>query len=139
MRLKVLGYAGALAIMVGVLGYIFASRTDFEVRIAQVRQPLYVVLSDEKVRNRYEIHLVNKTQVDEHYLIKVEGIPSAAINLGPVANPVTIPGGKDLRLPVKVDLDEDAAEEIIGFNFIIVPQSRPEEQEVRRVSFDSRK
>ena len=139
MRLKVLGYAGALAIMVGVLGYIFASRTDFEVRIAQVRQPLYVVLSDEKVRNRYEIHLVNKTQVDEHYLIKVDGIPESAVKMGTGTNLVLVHGGKDLRLPVKVDLDEDAAEEIIGFNFIIVPQSKPEEQEVRRVSFDSRK
>jgi hypothetical protein len=91
------------------------------------------------VRNRYEIHLVNKTQVDEHYLIKVDGIPESAVKMGTGTNLVLVHGGKDLRLPVKVDLDEDAAEEIIGFNFIIVPQSKPEEQEVRRVSFDSRK
>lgn len=139
MRLKVLGYAVALAIMSGTLFYIFASRTDFEVRIMQVRQPLYVELSDEKVRNRYEIHLVNKTQLDEHYEIVTDGIPQDAIDLGASGNPVLIQAGKDLRIPVKVDLEEDSAEKIRGFNFIIIPQSAPGKKEVRHVSFDSSK
>lgn len=138
MRLKVLGYAVALALMVGFLVYTFASRTDFEVRIAQVRQPLYVVLSDEKVRNRYEIHLVNKTQADEYYQIEVVGIPPEALNLGPVANPIMVHGGKDLRLPVKVDLEAGAAAQTKGFEFHIVPRSMPDQREVRKVSFDSK-
>jgi len=137
-RLKVLGYAVALSLMIGFLGYTFASRTDYEVRIAQVRQPLYVVLSDEKVRNRYDIHLVNKTQADEHYLIEVEGIPRQALSLGAAANPLLVHGGKDLRLPVKVDLEEDVAEHTKGFDFVIVPQSAPEKRERRHVSFDSK-
>ncbi len=139
MRLKVLGYAGALAIMIGVLIYTFASRTDFEVRIAQVRQPLYVVMSDERIRNRYEIHLVNKLQQDEHYLIKAEGIPESAVNFGPNGNPVTVQAGKDRKIPVKVDLDEDTAEKTREFNFLIIPQSSPDKQEKRHVSFDSPK
>jgi len=138
LRLKVLGYAAALTLMIGFLIYTFATRTDFEVRVAQVRQPLYVELSDEKVRNRYEIHLVNKTQADTYYRIEVAGIPAEALNLGAVANPVLVHAGKDLRVPVKIDLDEDAAAETKHFEFHIVPESAPGQREVRRVSFDSR-
>lgn len=139
LRLKVLGYAGALAVMVGMLAYTFFSRTDFEVRVLQVRQPLYVKLSDEEVRNRYEIHIVNKTLLDEQFLIKVEGIPESAVKMDSASNPVRIHAGKDLRFPVKVDLDEHAAENTKKFKFIIIPQSDPGKQEVRQVSFDSEK
>jgi cytochrome c oxidase accessory protein FixG len=139
LRLKVMGYAVALAVMIGMLGYIFASRTNFEVRVLQVRQPLYVKLSDEEVRNRYEIHIVNKTLQDEHYLIKVEGLPESAVKMDAVSNPVLIHAGKDLRFPVKVDLDEHTAEQVKKFKFIIVPQSAPAQQEVRQASFDTGK
>ncbi|MCX7628500.1 MAG: cytochrome c oxidase accessory protein CcoG [Methylophilaceae bacterium] len=136
LRLKVLGYLAALAIMTGMLFYTYASRTDFEVRVMQVRQPLYVVLSDGKVRNRYDIHLVNKTLAEERYEITVEGIPSHAVTLGSVDHPVYIPSGKDLRIPVKVDLDTDEVTRIEGFDFVITPQSDPTKREIRHVSFD---
>lgn len=138
LRLKVLGYAAALTLMIGFLIYSFATRSSFEVRVAQVRQPLYVELSDEKVRNRYEIHLVNKTQVDEYYRIEVAGIPSGALNLGHYANPILVHAGKDLRIPVKVDLEEETAEKTKSFEFHIAPRSAPEQREVRKASFDSK-
>lgn len=139
MRLKVLGYAVALAVMTSVLVYFFATRSDFELRIAQSRQPLYIVLSDGKIRNRYELHIVNKTQQEEHYLIKAEGVPAAALNLGNVPNPVTVHAGKDLRIPIKVDLDEEMAEHTENFHFRVTPQSAPDKAETRRVSFDKEK
>jgi cytochrome c oxidase accessory protein FixG len=139
MRLKVIGYATALVVMIGFFIYTFATRTDFEVRIAQARQPLYIELSNEKVRNRYEIHLVNKQQMPEQYLIQAEGIPNEAMNFGPSGNPVAVQAGKDMKIPVKVDLDEETAKKTKGFNFVIIPQSNPAKQEKRHVSFDSKK
>jgi len=139
MRLKVLGYLVALTVMLGTLTYILVSRTEFEVRVLQIRQPLYTLLSDDSVRNRYEIHLVNKTLDEQQYLIQAEGIPAEALDMGNFSNPVSVPSGKDLRFRVKVDLDEETAEHTKGFDFIIVPQSAPDEREVRHVSFDSPK
>ncbi len=136
-RLKVLGYAGALALMLGVLVYNFASRTEFEVRIFQIRQPLYVKLADETIRNRYEIHLVNKSQLDENYLIQVEGIPMSAVRMDAVSNPVHIVAGKDLRFPVKVDLGEHEARKVEKFSFVVIPQSHPDHRVARKMSFDS--
>lgn len=138
MRLKVLGYLAALAVMTGVLVSYFVLRSDFELRVMQSRQPLFIMLSDGKVRNRYEMHIVNKTQQDENYLIMTEGIPATAMSMGNIPNPVTVHAGKDLRVPVKVDLDSATAGKTRNFEFIVVPQSAPENQEERRVSFDSR-
>ena len=139
MRLKVLGYATAMIVMISFFIYMFATRTDFEVRIAQVRQPLYIEMSDETIRNRYEIHLVNKQQLPECYLIKAEGVPDEAIKLGPTANPICVQAGKDMKIPIKVDLDHHLAKITKGFNFVIIPQSNPAKLEKRHESFDSKK
>jgi cytochrome c oxidase accessory protein FixG len=136
LRLKVLGYLTALVVMTGMLFYTYASRSDFEVRIMQVRQPLYVVLSDGRIRNRYDIHLVNKTQMDEHYRIVAEGLPQNALDFGSAGNPVLVRAGKDLRIPVKVDLEAQRADGTKGFDFLIIPQSNPGKQQSRHVSFD---
>lgn len=138
MRLKVLGYLVALTLMTGVLVSYFVMRSDFELRVMQSRQPLFITLSDGTVRNRYEVHIVNKTQQDENYLIKTEGIPAAALSMGNITNPVVVHAGKDLRVPVKVDLDPATAGKTRNLTFIVVPQSAPENLEERRVSFDSR-
>jgi cytochrome c oxidase accessory protein FixG len=138
MRLKVLGYLVALAVMAGVLVSYFVLRSDFELRVMQSRQPLFITLSDGKVRNRYEMHIVNKTQQDENYLIETEGIPATAMSMGNISNPVTVHAGKDLRVPLKVDLDSATAGKTRNFEFIVIPLSAPENQEERRVSFDSR-
>lgn len=139
LRLKVIGYAVALMVMIGLLVYTFASRSDFEVRIAQSRQPLFIELADGKVRNRYELHLVNKAQHVEHYQLSVAGIPWEAVNLGPVSNPISVASGKDIRVPIRVDLDAASAAQIRQFEFLITPQSDPATQERRHVSFDSRR
>lgn len=136
-NLKVIGYASALIVMTGALVYNIGTRSDAEVRILQVRQPLYIHLADERIRNRYEVHIVNKTEHDETYELKVRGIPDSALNMGFESNPIAIRAGKDKRLPVKVDLDEHVAEKTREFEFVIVPKSTPEEAVIRKVGFNA--
>jgi cytochrome c oxidase accessory protein FixG len=136
-NLKVVGYASALIVMTAALVYNIGTRSDAEVRISQVRQPLFIHLSDEKIRNRYEVHIVNKTEHDESYTIKVHGIPEEALNMGVEPNPMTIRAGKDRRIPVKVDLDEHLAEKTREFDFVIVTKSNPETQVVRSAHFNA--
>jgi cytochrome c oxidase accessory protein FixG len=134
-RMKVVLNGMALAVMIGLLVYRIATRSEVEVIVEQERQPLYVHLSDDKIRNRYKVHIVNKTEHDESYTISVQGIPEKTLSMGAEPNPVTIRPGKDLRLPVKIDLDEESAKRIREFEFVIVPTSTPGEKVVRKVSF----
>ena len=135
-RFKVMGYAAALLIMIGALAYSIASRSSTELRIQQVRQPLFIELSDEKVRNRYQLHLVNKTDQDEIYKIEVRGIPPTTLDFGSLKE-IHVRAGKDLLLNAKVDLDEHLAENTREFEFVVIPQSRPNEALVRKVGFNS--
>jgi uncharacterized membrane protein len=88
-----------------------------------------------KSANRYRIHIVNKTEHEESYRISVRGLPEHALDMGAEANPVIIRPGKDLRMPVKIDLDEDTAKHTKEFEFIIIAKSAPDEKIEREVNF----
>jgi cytochrome c oxidase accessory protein FixG len=134
--LKVLGYASALIIMIGALGYNIGTRSDAEVRVQQIRQPLFVKLSDGSVRNRYQVHIVNKTEADQTYQVVVSGIPASALDLGKVST-IRVRAGKDLLLNAKIDLPEDMAKKTREFEFVVTAESAPREPIVRKVGFIS--
>jgi cytochrome c oxidase accessory protein FixG len=136
-QMKVILNGLTLVIMIGLLGYRIATRSNVEVIVEQERQPLYVHLSDDRIRNRYKVHIVNKTEHEESFTISVQGIPQSALNMGAEPNPVTIRPGKDLRLSVKIDLDEDLSERTREFKFLISAKSAHEEKIIREVNFNS--
>lgn len=135
-RFKVIGYAAALLIMTGALAFSIVMRSDTELRIQQVRQPLFVELSDERVRNRYQLHIVNKTEHDESYKVEVRGIPASALDLGAVTD-IRLRPGKDLHLNAKVDLNEHLAEQTQEFEFVVTTQTNPDAPLIRKVRFSS--
>lgn len=134
--LKVLGYAAALLIMIGTLGYNIGTRVETELSVQQVRQPLFIELSDGSIRNRYQLHIVNKTEQEETYQISVRGIPVSALDLGAVSE-IRIRPGKDLHLNAKVDLDEQLARRTPAFEFVLTLQSKPDEVLLRKAGFSS--
>lgn len=133
-RLKVLGYAAALIIMIGALIYNIGTRSDAEVRIEKIRQPLFVKLSDGSVRNRYQVHIVNKTENEAIYKVTVRGIPANALDLGAVSE-IRVRPGKDLQLNAKVDLPEGLARTTREFEFIVTPAGPDAEPIARKVGF----
>lgn len=135
-RLKVIGYAMALLIMTSVLFYNIGSREDTDVSVQQVRQPLYVILSDGTVRNRYMVHIVNKTEQEQTYKLGVRGIPETALDMGSIPE-IKVRAGKDLRVNVKVNLSRDIANKTKSFEFVVTPESKNLEAIVFKASFDS--
>jgi cytochrome c oxidase accessory protein FixG len=133
-RLKVLGYAIALVVMIGALIYNIGTRSGAEVRAEQVRQPLYVKLSDGSVRNRYLLHIVNKTEQEETYRVTVREIPAEALDLGAVSE-IRVRPGKDLQLNARVTLPHEVAEHTHEFEFVVTPEHAPQEVIVRKATF----
>lgn len=117
-RLKVIGYAVSIVLMTAYLGYDIAHRQSFEHSVQQVRQPLYVVLSDGSIRNRYHVRLTNISGKDEEYFISAKGLPDGALDLGNFKQ-VHIRNGKSVIIPVNVVLPERAAHSVEGFHFVI--------------------
>ncbi len=116
--LKVLGYGIALVLMTAFLVYDMSHRASFEHSIQQIRQPLYVVLSDGSIRNRYQIRLTNLSGAEETYRIEARGLPPDALDLGSFRE-VRIRNGKSVIVQASVKLDPAKAGEIRAFEFVI--------------------
>jgi polyferredoxin len=123
--LKVIGYATALVLMTTVLAYNIGSRSKVEANVQQVRQPLFVMLSDGSIRNRYVIHIVNKTESDEIYTIDVEGISPRALDMHHFRS-VSVKAGKGLNMNAAVNLPAEAASKVKNFKFVITSASTKE-------------
>jgi hypothetical protein len=83
------------------------------------------MLSDGSIRNRYVIHIVNKTESDEIYAINVEGIPPKSLDMHHFSA-VTIKAGKGLNMNATVNLSADDALKVKHFKFVITPASTKE-------------
>ncbi|HEY0269186.1 MAG TPA: cytochrome c oxidase accessory protein CcoG [Methyloradius sp.] len=138
MRLKVLGYAAALLLMSGLLFYNIGTRAQTEITVQQVRQPLYTVLSDGNIRNRYQMHIVNKTEHAETYTISAEGIPDSAIDLGNLPA-IKVRAAKDLALNLKINLSPEVARKTQEFDLIIRPATQGVEPIKIETNFSSPK
>ena len=75
LRVRTVGYGVAILVMLAALVYNLATRSEVQLSIQPVRQPLFVVLADGNIRNRYQIHITNKTIEEQHYHIAARGLP----------------------------------------------------------------
>ncbi len=135
-RLKTIGYGVSLVLMTAYLAYSVATRGSFDRAVNQIRQPLYVVLSNGDIRNRYQIRITNKAGADETYLISARGIPAAALDLGNFRE-ITVKPGHSGLVQASVRLDPAAAARTERFELVITPRGKPAEARSETVRFDS--
>jgi polyferredoxin len=74
MRPRLIGYAAVLTIMIGGLIYAMVSRTAFELDISRDRGALYQITPNDTVANSYTINMMNMTQGEKTYQVKIEGL-----------------------------------------------------------------
>ncbi|MCB5186706.1 cytochrome c oxidase accessory protein CcoG [Methylobacillus caricis] len=135
-RPKVLGYAASLVIASIILFYNIGTRSDTEANVQQVRQPLFVMLSDGSVRNRYQVNIINKTEHEQRYYLKVQGIPAESLDLGNIPE-IRVRAGKTLSLNAKVDLTSEQAKMTKQFSFVVTPTIAEAEPVVVKTNFHS--
>ncbi|MHB1145620.1 MAG: cytochrome c oxidase accessory protein CcoG [Thiobacillus sp.] len=135
-RLKTIGYGVALVLMTGYLGYSVATRGSFDRAVNQIRQPLYVVLSNGDIRNRYQIRITNKAAADQTYVFSARGIPADALDLGNFRE-ITIKPGHSGLVQASVRLPPAVAAQTQHFELIITPRGKPAEARSENVRFDT--
>lgn len=135
-RLKTIGYGVSLVLMTGYLGYSVATRGSFDRAVNQIRQPLYVVLSNGDIRNRYQIRVTNKAAEDRTYVFSATGIPADALDLGNFRE-ITIKPGHSGLVQASVRLPPAVAATTQHFELVITPQGKPAEARSETVRFDT--
>lgn len=118
-RLKVIGWGLAIVLMSGNLVYDITHKESFEYSVQQIRQPLFVTLSDGSIRNRYEIRLTNISGKPTVYTIGAQGLPENALDLGSFRQ-VPLANGRSVIIQASVKLPPDMADRTKRFIFTIV-------------------
>jgi len=106
LRPKVIAYALALLAAIGVLVWSVAQQAPYDLIVSQVRQPIYVRLSDGSIQNSYEIKLNNKTTEPMTLNFAIQGLDGAELDMGRFST-VELGPGHHLRLQAKVKLSPE--------------------------------
>lgn len=127
LRPKVIGYATVLLLAVGLLVWSVKNQAPFDLTVAQVREPIYVQLSDGRIQNNYEIKVNNKTGRVLVLRFDTENLlPDAELNMGRFRE-VSLQPEQRLRLAAKVSANPAVFDgESHPFTFVAVPQNAPE-------------
>ena len=118
-KAKNIGYAITLIATVILLVWSVATRTDIEMMVRQIRQPLSVTLSDGRVQNRYDIKINNKTTKPVKYRISIEGLKGAELDMGRFSE-IHLAAEHSVKLVAKIrTLPVNVSQSSTRFNFII--------------------
>lgn len=74
-RPRVLIYLGIIALVFGGIVYGLTHLGVLKLQVIHARQPLYVLLSDGSIQNRYDIKVLNKTANDMYVTLSASGVP----------------------------------------------------------------
>ena len=87
---------------VGLVWALFV-RSDIDVNVTPIRNPIYVTMSDGSIRNSYDMRLRNKNGDERPFRIHVEGDPSLRVSLeGTVYESVMVPANETMTQRVYV-------------------------------------
>ena len=118
-NVKNIGYAISLLATIILLVWSVATRSDLEMLVRQIRQPLSVTLSDGRVQNRYDIKINNKTTRPYTYQIRIEGLKNVELDMGKFSE-IHVAAEHSVKLIAKVRMSPaDVSKSNTRFNFVI--------------------
>ena len=127
---KNMGYAIILLASIVALIWSIATRSDVEMLVQQIRQPLSVTLSDGRVQNRYDIKINNKTTKPVKYKISIAGLDGAELDVGKFTE-VKLAAQHSVKLVAKVRISPDKVTKSRNkFYFVIDSVDSEEKQKV---------
>lgn len=121
---KNVGYGVALLAAVVALATSILGAVPLDFTVAQVRQPLFVQLSDGRIQNSYEIKLNNKADRAVPFALEIAGLPGAELEMGQVDPAhLTLHPEQSMRLLARVRLMPNGGATSREFNFVVRPQA----------------
>jgi len=90
--LKNIGYGSALLVATVLLVFSIINRATTEFHVQQIRSPLYVLLSDGSIQNRYQLRIKNKLEEQMSFNISVKSAYDLHWEVSPAQEIVLAPG-----------------------------------------------
>ncbi len=81
LRPRTFWYAGIISLVGGLMLYQLFTRSALDLNVIHDRNPLFVKLSDGRVRNGYDVHVLNKSHEDIEVSLATHGLEDAALQV----------------------------------------------------------
>lgn len=104
MRPRLIGYALVLSFMIAGLIYAMVSRTACELDVIRDRGALYQLTVNDTVQNTYTLKLMNMTQGELTYHIKIEGLEDVITDM---PETVTLQSNRMRSFPINIEMDPE--------------------------------
>jgi cytochrome c oxidase accessory protein FixG len=119
---KTLGYGVVLCAAVAALTWSILTGAAYTATVEQIRQPLFVTLSDGRIQNTYEIKLNNKRAETATFGITLDKLPGAELDLEGLEDRVTLNPQQRLRVLARVRMaPPGTGENQHHYEFVITP------------------
>ncbi|OIR02144.1 Ubp3 associated protein Bre5 [mine drainage metagenome] len=110
-------YVGIILIALSGIVYGLTHLGSMTLRVIPERQPLFVIMSDGSIQNKYDFKVLNKTDKDIHVRVSAEGGVPGQVIIGAEENPVTHHGrGTSFTIFVKAP-GENVRQEVTPIEF----------------------
>lgn len=121
-KLRTIGYGLATLLAVVYLVWSIGNSKLLEADAMQVRNPLYVTLSDGHIQNSYEFKINNKAQEAARYTLTLENFPGAEWDMGAISA-LSLKADTSMRVLIKVRYNRPAGdtEKSHPFQFKLTP------------------
>lgn len=121
-KLRTYGYGVATLASIGFLVWSMSGNKIIETTARQVRSPLFVMLSDGRILNKYILRVVNKSMLSSSFDLSLEGLPGAELDMSPIKD-ISLKPDERQKLLVKVRLDPKGTEKRTEFQFVLTPKT----------------
>jgi len=115
---KNIGYAVSLLLATAALVWSIVTSSTLEVAVQQIRQPLYVVLSDGEIQNSYMLKLTNKNRVPIKLGITVQGLENVIVDMGRMQS-IDMQADQSLQVRLRLRMPRNYSQTQIPFKFNI--------------------
>lgn len=123
---KTIAYGVVLLAAIAALAWSVSNQAPLEMSVVQVRQPLFVHLSDGRIQNSYELHIENKTDQPLRLAIMLRGLAGAELDVGKLSS-VEVGPQRSLRVLVRVRWNSGSRHKgSRSFEFNLIPQTHQE-------------
>ena len=122
-KLRTYGYGVATLGAAFFLMWSMSGHKIIESTARQIRSPLYITLSDGRIKNAYEVKVVNKSMFAQNFSLSLKDLPDAVLDMGEIKD-VSLKPDEKQRIRVKVIRDpKKSLTKSTKFQFVLTPKS----------------
>ena len=120
-KLRTYGYGLATLGAVGFLLWSMSGHKIIESTARQIRSPLYVLLSDGQILNKYELKVDNKSPHPSSFDLSIKGLPGAEVDISPIKDVSLRPDERQTLLVKVRKSPTTGSPKTTHFQFVLTP------------------